>query len=108
MPHLMKTMSYAIDDKWDILDFLLHTQNKFHNKIVNVIKPKPNPPGVFAERISHDSVKITYSSKRDLFYLAVGCVKGLSIHYAQKVEIEIKEDNTSMVVRIYSSYERLF
>lgn len=72
--------------EWDLFDVISNTENMIHT-IVHVALPGSEPAILDTKRNGQNEVKIIYTSKRKLCWLARGIIQGISSHYKTPVEI---------------------
>jgi predicted hydrocarbon binding protein len=75
-----------LDESWDLLDFLEHTEGSIHT-VVRARDPEAAPPRLRAIRSSPDEVLIFYDSPRRLCSVAKGIVRGAARHFGEPIEI---------------------
>lgn len=85
-PHLIAQFRHYIDNTWDVLDFLEHTEDYIHKEVRNQIRGA-NPPTLQVSRPSKDNVVIHYCSSLRMCHFAEGLVESAAAHYKQKVLI---------------------
>lgn len=73
------------------LSFLLDMDN-VHFYMTKTMKGA-EPPHFKYERLSDDRLRMQYESKRGLFHIFIGLIKGVAHYYKEKIEIEQQGDN---------------
>jgi hypothetical protein len=84
-PDLVEQYKFLINPKWKLLDFLVNTEDTIH-KIVR-FHQGVTPPRLVVQRLSEDSLTISYNSPRKLCSLLKGIVKGAGAYYKEPVSI---------------------
>jgi predicted hydrocarbon binding protein len=75
-----------VDDGWDLLDFLEHTEEAIHTA-VRVRDQAAKPPRLRTVRSGPDEIFILYDSPRRLCSVAKGIIRGASTHFGEPIEI---------------------
>jgi predicted hydrocarbon binding protein len=75
-----------LDDDWDLLDFLEHTEEAIHT-VVRVRDPSAKPPRLRTVRSGPDEIFILYDSPRRMCSVAKGIIRGASKHFGEPIEI---------------------
>jgi predicted hydrocarbon binding protein len=75
-----------LDEDWDLLDFLEHTEASIHT-VIRARDSAAEPPRLRAIRSSPDEVLILYDSPRHMCSVAKGIVRGASKHFGEPIEI---------------------
>ena len=75
-----------LDDGWDLLDFLEHTEGSIHT-VVRARDPSAAPPRLRTVRSGPDEVVIFYDSPRRMCSVAKGIVRGAASHFGERVEL---------------------
>lgn len=85
-PHLVSQFSHHIDKKWDLFDFLEHTEEYIHKEVRYQI-PRSNPPSLRSSRLSKDQVVIRYNSHLRMCAFAEGIIEAAAELYNEKIII---------------------
>jgi hypothetical protein len=85
-PHLVSQFSHHIDKKWDLLDFLEHTEEYIHREVRYQI-PGSNPPNLRSSRPYKDKVLIRYNSSLKMCAFAEGIIEQAAELYNEKITI---------------------
>lgn len=85
-PHLVSQFSHHIDKKWDLLDFLEHTEEYIHKEVRRQI-PRSNPPNLRSSRPDKDKVLIHYYSPLRMCAFAEGIIEQAAELYNEKISI---------------------
>jgi predicted hydrocarbon binding protein len=75
-----------LNDDWDLLDFLEHTEGSIHT-VVRARDPAAEPPRLRIVRPGPNEVFILYDSPRRMCSVAKGIIRGASKHFEEPVEI---------------------
>ena len=75
-----------LEDGWDLLDFLEHTEESIHT-VVRSRDPSAAPPRLRAVRSGPDEVIVFYDSPRRLCSVAKGIVRGAATHFGEQIEL---------------------
>jgi predicted hydrocarbon binding protein len=75
-----------LDDAWDLLDFLEHTEVAIHT-VVRARDPAAEPPRLRVVRSGPDEISIIYDSKRRMCSVAKGIIRGASAHFGEPIEM---------------------
>ena len=85
-PNLISQFSNYIDKKWDLFDFLEHTEEYIHKEVRNQI-PGTNPPVLHSMRLDKDKVSIHYISHLKICAFAEGLIEKAADVYNEKITI---------------------
>jgi hypothetical protein len=85
-PDLLALYRHMVKPEWRTLELLENTEQTIH-RVVRLRNPGARPPELRTDR-EGDEVLITYSSARRMCGVAVGIVRGLAVHYGEKMEIK--------------------
>jgi predicted hydrocarbon binding protein len=83
---LIDVYGSLIDPRWDVIDFLEHTEETIH-RVVRMQSPGAGPPQLEATRLGDTEVRIDYQSARRMCAVAKGIIRGVGDHYGQPVEV---------------------
>lgn len=75
-----------LDDGWDLLDFLEHTEGAIH-AVVRARDPAAKPPRLRTVRSGPDEIFILYDSPGRMCSVAKGIIRGASKHFGASIEI---------------------
>ncbi len=84
-PHLVAQFSHYINKKWDLLDFLEHTEEYIHKEVKQI--PGARPPNLRSLRLDKDKVLIRYSSLHKMCAFGEGIIEQAAEMYNEKVSV---------------------
>jgi len=84
-PDLVEQYKFLINPQWKLLDFLANTEETIH-KIVR-FHAGVTPPKLVTQRISDDTLTISYNSSRRMCALLKGIVKGAAAYYKEPASV---------------------
>lgn len=87
IPALIKLYRPVIPPHWDAVQFLLHLEERIHQRVIRRHNPTARPPCIEVLELAPRVLEIRYRSHRDLSVLAVGCVHGVADWYGDRAEI---------------------
>ena len=87
VPDLLSVFSYAIHPAWKTLDLIENVETVIH-KAVRINNKGAQPPRLTVSRVSNTLVEILYQSPRKMEYLGVGIIKGLALHYNERIHVK--------------------
>lgn len=87
---LLTLYTHSIQPEWKTLDLIEHTENTMH-KAVRFNDKNAAPPALICQRVSTNKVVITYNSDRKMVELGIGIMKGIALHYGEKISIRVNE-----------------
>lgn len=85
-PDLLDKYDAFLDDEWDTLDVLEHTEDAMH-KAVRLKEDDADPPELACRRVGDDEVVIEYTSDHHLCKLGEGLVRGIADAYDEEVTL---------------------
>ena len=86
-PSLIAMYGHLLSPKWTALDVIENTEGTVHT-VVRVKNPGARPPQLKTLRTSPDEVVLTYTSPRQMCFLAIGIGRGLGRIYKQNLSIQ--------------------
>lgn len=86
-PDLMAMYKSFVKADWKALDLLEHTEKVIHN-VVRMRNPGARPAELKTKRISPTELELIYGSDRKMCALAKGIIRGVGVHYHQKLAID--------------------
>ena len=88
-PSLINMYGHLLSPRWTALDVIEHPEGTVHT-VVRVKNPGAHPPRLQAKRIGPNEVVLTYTSPRQLCFLAIGIGRGLGRHFKENLSIQQK------------------
>lgn len=83
-PSLVSMYGHLLAPSWSPLDIIENTEGTIHS-VVRVQTPGARPPKLKARRVSPTELLLTYSSPRQLCFLAIGIGRGLARHFKENL-----------------------
>lgn len=87
VPGLVKTYPALIDRKWRTLDLIRNTDQILH-KVVRARIKGARPPTLRCEEVDDETLRVFYSSHRQLCALAKGIMLGVAEHYHERLVVD--------------------
>jgi len=85
-PSLISLYGHLLSPRWTALDVIEHTEGTVHT-VVRVKNPGARPPQLKTRRTAPDEVVLTYTSPRQLCFLAIGIGRGLGRYFKENLSI---------------------
>lgn len=92
VPCLMKLYRPVVPAHWDAVQFMLHLEERIHQRVIRRHNPTASPPLIDVVEVASRVLEIRYRSHRRLSALAVGGVHGVADWYGERAEITTRED----------------
>lgn len=86
VPTYLGVYGALVRPEWQTLDVLEHTENTIH-RVVRKRQPGAEPPELKVTRVSSGEVLVLYASKRRLCAVARGIIRGVALHYEERIAI---------------------
>lgn len=96
-PGLLQIYGSFIKKEWDAMDLLENIETTIH-KTVRISNPEADPPALQIERMSKNSLKIFYSSKRNMLHLGIGIIRAIGAHFETKIDISKRSEDGKEVI----------
>lgn len=85
-PALLEMYRAQIDDAWDAIDLIDHTEDAIH-EVVRLREPEADPPALETTRVDGSTVDVHYTSDRHLCGLAKGITAAVGDHFDQSLSV---------------------
>ncbi len=85
-PSLIGLYGHLLSPRWTALDVIEHTEATVHT-VVRVKNPGARPPQLKTRCTAPNEVVLTYTSPRQLCFLAIGIGRGLGRHFKENLSI---------------------
>lgn len=89
-PALLDMYRAQIDDDWDAIDLVDHTEEAIH-EVVRLRQPEADPPELETTRVDEETVRLHYTSDRQLCGLAKGIAAAVGSHFDQPLSVTEEE-----------------
>ena len=83
-PNLLRGYKAVLQPEWTVLDVVEHVE-RIHDRVRN--DPLATPPHLVCHRVDAGTVKVSYTSKRQLCGVGIGFIKGIGREMGQPVEV---------------------
>lgn len=87
-PSLLETYSGLIDDDWNTLDLIEHTEDKIHTEVRKRTESAAPPDLGDVDRVSEDELILHYRSDRKMCPLAKGIADSVAEFYGESLTID--------------------